>query len=231
MISFNDSCFDELLFEGAPELCWGNKGAGDIMPANIHLSKEYYQGLLLSPPIMEPMDGFGWANEDGDMRLSNADRSGLLCVGFGCVIPKSEGLNEEEAAAKFPKPCDDCWANPPTKPVLGLFQVGVFDIVLLVFQFICPELGLKVPEELLVLGTDIAFMDMDLLIRESVKLTGEADTLGGWTGSCFCIICFFSCNVKLEEDFGMLGVFVLFSCFTLSVPMTVLTRLLLSLLM
>lgn len=162
---------------------------------------------------MEPIDGLGWANEDGDMKLSNADRSGLICVDFGCVIPEGEGLNEEEAAAKFPKPCDDFWANSPTKPVLGLIQVDVFDIMLFVFQFVCPELGLKFPKELFVLGTDIAFMDMDLLIRESVKLPGEPEALGGWTGSCFCIICFFSCNVNVEEDLGMI-VFVLFSCFT-----------------
>ena len=108
MISFNDSCFDELLFPGAPELCWGNKGAGagDITP-------------MVGFGNIEPIDGFGGAKEVGDIRLSNADRSGLLCVGLGCIIPEGEELNEGEADAKFPKPCcADCWVNPP--PVLEL---------------------------------------------------------------------------------------------------------------
>ena len=198
------------------------------MPANIHLSNENYKGLLSPPPpLIEPIDGLGAAKEDGDMRLSNADRSGLLCVGFGCIIPEGEGLNEGEADAKFPKPCcADCWVNPPPKPALVLFQVDVFIIVLFAFQFVCPELGLEFHDELLVRCPDIAFMDMDLFIRESVKSTGEAEALEAWTVSCFCIICFFSCNDKLEEDLGMFG--VLFSCFLLSAPMTVFTSLLLS---
>ena len=68
------------------------------MPANIHLSNENDKGLLSPPPpLIEPIDGLGAAKEDGDMRLSNADRSGLLCVGVGCIIPEGEGLNEGEA--------------------------------------------------------------------------------------------------------------------------------------
>ena len=110
--------------------------------------------------------------------------------------------------------------------MFALFQEGVFNIVLFAFQFMEGDFGFQgVPLD----DTGMAFMDMDLVMRESVRLTGEDDA-AVCKVSCFCIICFFSCNVKLEDDFGMFCVLVLFSCRGLSPPMTVLTSLLLSVL-
>ena len=132
--------------------------------------------------------------------MSKADKSGLVdcCVVVCAVANPPNAVDVDARVMVEPHPEDELLAHD------GLFTVGLLLLLLL----------------------DIAFMDMDLVIRLSVRLIG----LGvGFGVDCCCIICFFSCNVRLEEDLEMLEAVMDEEILGLSWPaITELTRLLLS---
>ena len=161
------------------------------------------------------------ADDVGFNKLSNADKSGLDAA---CEDTEEE-LNpgpEAEAEAKFPNPWLLIFApNPELMLFVTLLLQEVFELTGL-FHDVLEE-----PEDM-----DIAFIDIDLLINVSVKFVGAG--CAGFGAIWLCIICFFSCNVRLDDDLGIDGDGVAalldMELFDLSPPMTVFTSLLLSLL-